>query len=132
VRTCPACLTLQIDNGTVFVPLFQMFDSESYGFVATQTAGKQQRKKCAISLALELSAVRSSPEREALLNCQPVAQAHAEVPDPLDAANPSGEIGAQQTGVGCFIGEAPNGAQTQIDRSRLFPKRPAPPLLKLP
>jgi len=47
-------LALQIDNSPVFLPLFQMFDSETNGFVATQTTGKQQRKKCAVSLALEL------------------------------------------------------------------------------
>jgi hypothetical protein len=40
------------------------------------------------------------------------------IPDPPDATNPSGEIGAQQTGVGCLIGETPNGAQAQIDGSR--------------
>jgi hypothetical protein len=102
----------------VFLTLFKMFDSEANGFVAPQTAGKQQRKKRAISLALELFAVRSSPEREALLNSQPVAQANAPIPHPLDATNPSGEIGTQQAGVGCLIGEAPNGAQAQIDGSR--------------
>jgi hypothetical protein len=117
-RANVSCLALQIDNGPVFLPLFKMFDSETNGFVTPQTAGKQQCKKRAISLALELFAVRGSPEREALLNSQPVAQAHAQIPDPPDATNPSGEIGAQQTGVGCLIGETPNGAQAQIDGSR--------------
>jgi hypothetical protein len=54
-------LTLQIDNSPVFLPLFQMFDSEINGFVATQTAGKQQREKCTVSLALELFTVRGLP-----------------------------------------------------------------------
>ena len=54
-------LALQIGNSPVFLPLFQMFDSEINGFVATQTAGKQQRKKCRVSLALELFAVRGLP-----------------------------------------------------------------------
>ena len=63
-----SCLALQIDNGPVFLPLFQMFDSQANGFVATQTAGKQQRKKRAISFALELFAVRGLPECQALLN----------------------------------------------------------------
>ena len=89
-RANVSCLALQIDNGPVFLPLFQMFDSEANGFVTPQTAGKQQRKNRAISLALKLFAVRGLPEREALLNSQPVAQAHAQIPDPLDAANPSG------------------------------------------
>src|SRR5580698_11416840 len=95
-----------------------MFEPETNDFMATQTASKQQRKKRAISLALELFAVRGSPEREALLNSQPVAQANAQIPHPLNAANPSGEIGTQQARVGCLIGEAPNRAQAQIDRSR--------------
>ena len=94
-----SCLALQIDNGPVFLPLFKMFDSEGNGFVTPKTAGKQQRKKRAISLALELFAVRGLPEREALLNSQPVAQADAQIPDPFDTANPSCEIGAKQTGV---------------------------------
>jgi hypothetical protein len=38
-----------------------MFDSEINGFVATQTAGKQQRKKCTVSFALELFTVRGLP-----------------------------------------------------------------------
>jgi len=95
-----------------------MFDSEANSFVATQTASKQRRKKHAISLALELFAVRSSLEREALLNSQPISQAQAQVPDPLDAANPSGQIGSQQTGIGCLLGETPNGAPAQVDGSR--------------
>ena len=66
-----SCLALQIDNGPVFLPLFQLFDSEGDSFVATQTAGEQQREKCAISLALELFAVRGSPQREA---CSTVSQ----------------------------------------------------------
>jgi hypothetical protein len=37
--------------------LFQMFDSEINGSVAMQTAGKQQRKKCTVSLSLELLTV---------------------------------------------------------------------------
>jgi hypothetical protein len=54
-------VALQIDNSPVFLPLFQMFDSEINGFVATQTAGKQQRKKFTVSLALELFTVRAVP-----------------------------------------------------------------------
>jgi hypothetical protein len=72
----------------------QMFDSEANGFVKAQAAGKQQCKKRPISLALELLAVRSSPEREALRNGRSVALAPAEISNTLDAANPSGEIGA--------------------------------------
>jgi hypothetical protein len=117
-RANVSCLALQIDNGPVFLSLFKVFDSEANGFVAPQAAGKQQRKKRTISLALELFAVRGSPERDALFNSQPVAQANAQIPHPLDAANPSGEIGTQQPGVGCLVGEAPNGAQVQIDGSR--------------
>jgi hypothetical protein len=101
----------------MFLTLFQMFESESNGFVAAQTASKQQGKKRAISFALELLAVRRLPERQALLNSQPLTQAHTEIPRAFDAANPSGEIGAQQTRVGCLIGEAPNGTKAQIDGS---------------
>ena len=51
----PPCLNQAIHQDgletalTEFLPLFQMFDSEINGFVATQTAGKQQRKKCTVS-----------------------------------------------------------------------------------
>jgi hypothetical protein len=50
-----------------------MFKSETNGFVPTQTAGEQQRKQRSISLALDRFAIRGSPERETLLNSQPVA-----------------------------------------------------------
>jgi len=53
------CLALQIDNRSVFLPLFQVFESKGDGFVAAQPAGKQQGKKCAISLALEPFTVRA-------------------------------------------------------------------------
>jgi len=36
-------LTLQIDNSPAFLPLFEMFNFEANAFVATQTAGKQQK-----------------------------------------------------------------------------------------
>ena len=78
-RANVSCLALQIDNGPVFLPLFKMFDSEANGFVAPQAAGKQQRKKRAISLALELFAVRGLPEREAL--AQQSASCPSERPD---------------------------------------------------
>jgi hypothetical protein len=112
-----SCLALQIDNGPVFFPLIQMFESQATGFVPTQPAGKQQRKKRTISFSLWPFPVRGSPEREALLNSQPVAQAHTQIPDPLDAANPRGKIGTQQAGVCSLIGEAPNGSKTQINGS---------------
>ena len=67
-----SCFPLQIDDGPVFLPLFQMLDSEVDGFVATKTTGEQQRKQRPISLPLELVAVRGSPERDALLNSQPI------------------------------------------------------------
>src|SRR5277367_4659641 len=54
-------LAPQIDNSPVFLPLFQILESEINGFVATQTAGKQQRKKCTVSLALERLTVRGLP-----------------------------------------------------------------------
>jgi len=73
-RANVSCLALQIDNGSVFLPLIQMFEPEANGFVAAQPAGKQQSKKGAISLALEPVAIRGSPEREALLNSQPVVR----------------------------------------------------------
>jgi hypothetical protein len=38
----------------VFFPLFEMFHSETNGFVTTPTACKQQGEKCKVSLALEL------------------------------------------------------------------------------
>ena len=60
-RADVSCLALQIDNGPMFLPLFQMFDPEINGFVATQTAGKQQSKKCTVSFALEPFRVRGLP-----------------------------------------------------------------------
>jgi hypothetical protein len=56
-----SCLSLQIDNSTVFFPLFEMFHSKTNGFVTTQTACKQQGEKCTVSLALELFRVRGLP-----------------------------------------------------------------------
>ncbi len=56
-----SCLSLQIDNGPVFFPLFEMFHSETNGFVTTQAACKQQCEKCTVSLALELVRVRGLP-----------------------------------------------------------------------
>jgi hypothetical protein len=67
-------LALRIDNSPVFLPLFEIFDSEINGFVATLTAGKQQRKKCTVSLSLEpltvsgLAKARGSAQQSA--SCQ--------------------------------------------------------------
>jgi len=68
--------------------MFQLFEPETNGFVTAQPASKQQRKKGTISLALEFAAVRGSTERDALLNSQPVSEAHAQSPDPFDQTNP--------------------------------------------
>jgi hypothetical protein len=62
------CLALQIDNGPVLFPLFQMFESKANGFVAAEPAGKQQSQKSAISFALELCSIRGSAEGNTLFN----------------------------------------------------------------
>lgn len=108
-------LALEIDDGPVSLSLFEMFEPQSNCLVPAQTSSNQQRKKSAISLALELFAVWRLPECDALLNSQPVAQPHAEIPDTFDAANPSSKIGAQQNRICCLIGEPPHHPQAQVD-----------------
>ena len=111
-------LALQVDDGPVFLPLFQVFESQGDGFVPTQTTGKQQRKKRAISFAFQVCAVGSLPECETLLGAQPVAETDSEISYALYPANSSGQIGAQEAGVRCLIGEAPDRAQSKVDGSR--------------
>ena len=91
-----SCFTLQIDNGPVFLPLFQMFESQTNGFVPAQTAGKQQRQQRTISLALQVFIVGGLPECKALLHGQPVAETDSDVSHAFYSANPSGQIGAQE------------------------------------
>jgi len=60
-------LTLQVDDGLVFLSLFQVFEFQSDGFVPAQTTGKQQRKQRAISFAFQADTVGSLPECDTLL-----------------------------------------------------------------
>ena len=113
-----SCLALQIDDGPVFLPLFQMLESQGNGFVPAKTAGKQQRKKRAISLALQVLTVGGLPECKALLGAQPVAETDSEISYAFYTANSRGQVGAQEAGVRRLIGEAPDGAQSKVDGSR--------------
>ena len=110
-----SCFTCQIDNGPVFLPLFQMFESQTNFFVPAQTAGKQQRQQRTISLALQVFIVWGLPECKALLHGKPVAETDSEVSHAFYSANPSGQIGAQEARVRCLIGEAPDSAQAKVD-----------------
>jgi hypothetical protein len=111
-------LALQVDDGPVFFPLFQVFQSQGDRFVPTQTTGEQQRKKRAVSFAFQDFAVGSLLECKTLLGAQPVAETDSEISYALYPVNPSSQIGAQEAGVGCLIGETPDGAQSKVDGSR--------------
>ncbi len=60
-------LALQINDGPVFLPLFQVFEPKCDRFVPAQTTGKQQRQERAIPFAFQVLTVGSLPECEALL-----------------------------------------------------------------
>src|SRR5580658_1543468 len=110
-------LALQVDDGPVFFPLFQVFQSQGDRFVPMQTTGEQQRKK-RVSFAFQDFAVGSLPECKTLLGAQPVAETDSEISYALYPANPSSQIGAQEAGVCCLTGETADGAQSMVDGSR--------------
>ena len=117
VRTCPA-LPFRSTMAQCSSRCSRCSSLRANGFVPAQTTGKQQRKKRAISLALQVRIVGSLPECEALLIAQPVAETDSEISYALYAANSRGQIGAQESAVCRFVGEAPDGTQSKVDGSR--------------
>ncbi len=95
--------------------LLEMVKRQFHGFMPPQAACKQNGKQGPIALAFEALVVRRLPQRLPLLRRQPVPQTDSEFLHALDAPDSSGQIGAEETTVGCLVGETPNGTEAQID-----------------
>src|ERR1700732_1647414 len=85
---------------------------------STEPASKQNRKHCAVSLALERTWVRRLPEAASFFRREPVPEPHAELLDALHTADLACNLGEEQAGVGGFVGESPYSSESSIDRSR--------------
>jgi hypothetical protein len=70
-------LAFQVDDGPVFLSLFQMFESKGDSFVSTQTTGEQECEKRTIAFAFQVLPVGSLPECKALLGIEPIPESDA-------------------------------------------------------
>jgi len=59
-------------------------------------------------------------QSSSLLHREPITEAHPEAPHAFHAADPRPfcQLGTEEPSIGGFIGDAPNGGESQIDRGR--------------
>jgi len=72
-------LTLEVDDGPVFFPLFQMLDPQTDSFVTPQTTSQEQRKESPVPPVLQPGAIWRLPKGHALFAGEPVAHPHTQI-----------------------------------------------------
>ena len=92
--------------------LLQVGEGQLNGFMAPQPASQQHSQKSAVPFALQSLRIGRLPEGFALFDRQPVAQTHSEFLNAFHSPNTGGEIGTEETAIGGFVGEPPNGSKT--------------------
>lgn len=102
-------LANQINDHPVILPALKMSDFQFCCLFPAQPATQKEPEQSPVSLALQRIRVRHLPERSCLVGGEPVTESDAEILRPFDPTDAGSEIGAEQSGIGSFICEAPDG-----------------------
>jgi hypothetical protein len=111
-------LANKVNDGPVFLPLLQVFDSQAGCFVSPQSASQEKSQQGTVTLAFRPRIIWTLPQRASLLIRQPVSHPHAVLLQALHTPNPCGQIGTEQPAICGFVGQPPNRAQPKVDGPR--------------
>src|ERR1700730_730100 len=113
VRTLPN----QVHNGPVILPALDVVKHQINQFSATQTTTKQQSQDSAVPLAFKSVRVGKLPQRAGFFHREPIPKPHSQLFRSLHAPDAGSEFWAQESCVGCFIGQPSNCSQSDVDSS---------------
>jgi hypothetical protein len=103
-----APLSEQVNDSPVIVPALEMFEGKLSSFRPPQPAPKQDCKYGAIPLADQHISIWAPKHFFCLSRAEPVNQPHAQTLRALDAPNARGQVRAEQSNIGRFVGEPPD------------------------
>jgi hypothetical protein len=82
-----ASLFDKINDRSVLFALLKVIQSQPYGFVPPQPAGKQQCQQCAVAFSFQALMIGCLPKHMTLFCCEPVPETHAQLLDAFHPAN---------------------------------------------
>jgi len=115
-RPYVAALPDQVNDGPVILPLLKMIQAQVGQFGSAQPATEQDRQHCVVALPANRLDVRGMQEGVGLFGGEPIPESDAQLFCSFDPTNASGQLRTEKSGIGCFVREATNSSQPQIDR----------------
>lgn len=79
---------------------------------------KQNGKDCTVSFAFERIWIGCLPEATSVFSRKPIPKSYTQLLDAFHTSDSCRQLGAEQASVGGFVGEAPNGSESSVNRSR--------------
>lgn len=100
-----AAFAEQIDNSPVIVTTLEMLQGKLSGFRTPQSTPEQEGENGTIPFADQRFAVWATKQVFGLFRAEPVAQPNAQTLGALDTPNAGGQVRAEQSHIGSFVGE---------------------------
>lgn len=94
---------LQMRDGPMFLPLLNVPTVQIDCLMSSKPKVEHDRQACAIPFALQTVAIRRMLESHGLFGREPVTKPNSNILDASNSSNPRGEVGTQQTAIGCLI-----------------------------
>jgi hypothetical protein len=114
-RADVATLANQINHGPVSLAHLDVIQLQANQFRPSKSTTEQHGQHRIIALGPHSVSPRMFEHFRTLLRTQPIAGTESELLDSFDAANPRGQLGTQQTGVGGFVSQATHGCKLLVD-----------------
>jgi hypothetical protein len=111
-RSDVASLADQINNGPMLFALLEVIQSQRHRFMPPQAAREQQCEQCPVAFSFQSLMIGCLPKCLALLRGQPIAKAHSQLLNALNAANTSRQIGTEETAVGGLVCKPAHSTET--------------------
>ena len=108
----------EIDDGPMFLALLQMREVQISQFTPPQTTAEQNGEDRPIPFALESVVGWRLPKPPSLVSSKPISKPHTQLLHAFDASDARSKLRAQETGIGCFVGEPSYSGESSVDRSR--------------
>jgi len=113
-----AALPDQVNDGPVILPLLKMIQAQVGQLGSTQPATEQDRQHCVVALPADRLGVWGMQERVGLFGGEPIPESDAQLFCSFDPTNARSQLRTEKSSIGCFISEAANSSEAQVDRSR--------------
>jgi hypothetical protein len=112
-----AAFANQINYGPVFFALLQVREVQTSQFATTESAAQQYGENRTIPHSFERVRGRGLTEPAGFLGSKPVPKPHTQFLGTFHAADPSGQLRTEQTGVCGLVGETAYCSKSSVDRS---------------